>query len=119
MKNFVENEIIKCKITGLQKYGAFANIDDEYDGLIHISEISYGFVKNVNDYVNIGDSVYAEVIDVDEGHNRLKLSIKDIDYKNTGNRLARMAETKNGFTPLKEHLPNWIDEKIKEITEKM
>ncbi len=112
-----ENDIIKVKITGIQKYGAFAILPNNYNGLIHISEISYGYVKNISDFVNVGDDIFAEVINVDDGEKRIKLSIKDIDYKKTGVKLKRMAETKNGFTPLHDHLDTWINEKIKEITD--
>ena len=119
MRNFKENEVIIAKVTGIQDYGAFVNIDDEYDGLIHISEISYGFVKNINDYVKIGDKIYAEVINIDEDTNQLRLSIKDIDYKKDGSKLKRIAETKNGFEPLKDNLDTWINQKIKEIMDKM
>ena len=117
MDKVKEKDIIKVTVTGVQKYGAFVSNDD-YDGLIHISEISYGFVKNVNDYLKVGDKIYAEVKEKDDD-NHLKLSIKDIDYKKDGTRLKRMAETKNGFTPLKDNLDIWINEKIKEITNKM
>ena len=41
MKEIKKNDIIKAEVTGVQKYGAFVNIDNQYDGLIHISEISY------------------------------------------------------------------------------
>lgn len=119
MKEFKEKDIITAKVTGIQEYGAFVNIDDEYDGLIHISEISYGFVKNINDYVKIGDKIYAEVINIDSDTNQLRLSIKDIDYKNDGSRLKRIAETKSGFEPLKDNLEDWINNKIKEIMNKM
>ena len=120
MKEIKKKDIIKVKVTGIQNYGAFVNSeDDKYDGLIHISEISYGYVKNVNDYLKIGDTVYAEVVDINNDDNQLKLSIKDIDYKKSGTKLKRMAETKEGFTPLKNNLDNWINQKIKEITDKM
>ena len=119
MKEIKEKDIITAKVTGIQKYGAFVSIDDEYDGLIHISEISYGYVKNLNDYIKIGDEIFAEVINIDEDNNRLKLSIKDIDYKHDGSRLKRMAETKSGFEPLKNHLNSWINDKLKEIMDKM
>ena len=118
MENIKENDIIKCKVTGLQKYGAFVTIDENHNGLIHISEISYGYVKNISDYLDIGDNIYAEVIKVDDNNN-LKLSIKDIDYRKDGSKLKRMAETKNGFKPLKDNLDVWINEKIKEITDKI
>lgn len=119
MAKYKKEEIIKAKVIGLQNYGAFVEVDDEYQGLIHISEISYGYVKNINDYVKIGDKIYTEVIKVDENNNQLQLSIKDIDYKNDGKRLIRMAETKSGFEPLKDNLDEWINRKIKEIMEKM
>jgi len=119
MGKYKVEEIIPAKVIGLQNYGAFVEIDDKYHGLIHISEISYGYVKNINDYVKIGDKIYTEVLKVDEDSNQLQLSIKDIDYKNDGQRLIRMAETKSGFEPLKDHLEGWIKEKIKEVTDKM
>ena len=119
LHHFKQNDVIQAKVTGIQEYGAFVNINDEYDGLIHISEISYGFVRNINDYVRIGDKIYAEVLDVDDNTNQLKLSIKDIDYKNDGSKLKRIAETKSGFEPLKDNLDSWINGKIKEIMDKM
>lgn len=117
MMKIKEKDIIKVKITGIQKYGAFASLDDNYNGLIHISEISYGYVKDINDFVNIGDNIYAEVVKIDDDNKQIKLSIKDIDYKKNGVKLKRMAETKRGFKPLQENLEPWINKKIKEITD--
>ena len=113
-------EVVKVIITGIQKYGAFAIMEDsnnDYNGLIHISEISYGYVKNIRDFMNIGDSIYAEVLTIDDDNKQIKLSIKDIDYKKNGVRLKRMSETRNGFKPLKDNLDKWISDKIKEITD--
>lgn len=116
--NIKERDIVKVKITGIQEYGAFALIDNTYNGLIHISEISYGFVKNINDYLNVGDIVYAEVIEFNPINKQVKLSIKDVDYKNSGHKLERLAETRKGFKPLSDNLEKWINQKIKEITDK-
>ena len=118
MEKVKKSDIIKATVTGVQKYGAFVDTEN-YEGLIHISEISYGYVKNVNDYLKVGDNIFVEVVEIDDADNHLKLSIKDIDYKKDGARLKRMAETKNGFKPLKDNLEIWINEKIKEITDKM
>lgn len=118
MEKVKKDDVIKVTVTGVQKYGAFAQTDD-YDGLIHISEISYGYVRSVNDYLKVGDKIYAEVVDVNENDNHLKLSIKDIDYKKDGMKLKRMSETKEGFKPLKDNLEVWINEKIREITDNM
>lgn len=117
MNKIKEKDVVRVRITGIQKYGAFASMDDDYNGLIHISEISYGYVKNIHDFMNVGDDIYAEVLTVDEDCKQIKLSIKDIDYKKDGVKLKRMAETKCGFAPLHDHLETWINDKIKEITD--
>ena len=117
MNTIKENDVIKVKITGIQKYGAFATLPNHYNGLIHISEISYGYVKDINDFISLGDDIYAEVMSIDDREKKIKLSIKDIDYKKSGVKLKRMAETKSGFEPLKENLDMWINQKIKQITD--
>ena len=112
-------DIIEVIVTGIQKYGAFVLINDKYDGLIHISEISKGYVRNINDYVKIKDKIYAEVIDIDTNNNKYKLSIKNIDYKNSKRYISDIKENNNGFEPLKDHLDSWINDKIREIMNKM
>ena len=93
-------------------------IDEKYDGLIHISEISKDYVKDINDYVNVDDMIYAEVIDYDEEAKKYKLSIKNINYKD-GSKIEDENANNEGFLPLKEHLDLWMNEKIKEIMDKM
>ena len=113
------NDIIEVTVTGIQKYGAFVLINDKYDGLIHISEISSGYVKNINDYIKIKDKIYAQVVDIDHDNNKFKLSIKNIDYRNDGKIINAEDSYSNGFEPLKEHIDLWINEKIKEFMNKM
>ena len=119
MNDIKINDIIEATVTGIQKYGAFVLIDDKYDGLIHISEISSGYVKNINDYIKIKDKIYAQVVDIDRENNKFKLSIKNIDYRNDGKIINTDENYSNGFEPLKERLDLWINEKIKEIMDKM
>ena len=119
MDNIKINDIIEVVVTGIQKYGAFVLVDGKYDGLIHISEISSGYVRNINDYIKIKDKIYAQVVDIDKENNKFKLSIKNIDYRNDGRLLSEEDNYSNGFEPLKEHLDLWINEKIKEIMDKM
>ena len=111
-------DIVRATITGIQKYGAFALVNDKYDGLIHISEISSGYVKNINDYIKIKDEIYAQVVDIDKENNKLKLSIKNIDYRNSGE-IINDENYMAGFGALKDHLDDWINDKIKEIMDKM
>ena len=71
-------DVVKGYITGVQKYGIFVAVDEDYTGLIHISEISHAYVKNINDYLNDKDIIEAKVIEVDEKNKHLKLSIKNL-----------------------------------------
>ena len=106
-------DIIKVRVSGLASYGIFVTIDEHYTGLIHISEVSLNFVRNVQDYVRLGDYIMAKIIGVDEEAGHLKLSIKDIDY--TLGKEREINEKENsGFTILKESLPKWIEEKKRE-----
>lgn len=102
-------------ITGIEKYGIFVSLDNYYTGLIHISEISDKFVSNINDYVNIGETIRVKVIDKNEDNHHLKLSIKNLDYRINKKNRAKIKETPNGFNTLKENMPIWIKNKLYEI----
>jgi S1 RNA binding domain protein len=67
-------DIIEGKITGLTKYGAFVSAGN-LTGMIHISEVSGGFVKDINEVLKIGQTVQAVVLSVNDG-GKLALSIK-------------------------------------------
>ena len=107
MSNYKIGDILEGTVTGITKYGAFIKIDNEYNGLIHISEISTHFVKNVFDYLEVGENIICEVIDEDEKEKQLKLSIKNINYKLIP-KYGKIKDTKNGFKPLQMKLPIWM-----------
>lgn len=113
MNDYKEGDIIKAQVSGITKYGIFVHVDSSYDGLIHISEISNDYVGNINDYVKMGEVIYCQVLEVNEIKLQLKLSIKNINYK-TFVGPGEIAESRLGFLPLKNKLPEWIDLKIKE-----
>ena len=102
-------EVIKCTVTGVENYGIFVRTDNSYDGLIHISEVSYDYVRNINDYVKVGEEIFATIIEIDNKNKHMKLSIKEIDYKNSGKKRSEI-EDDIGFDVLKEALPVWEEE---------
>ncbi len=101
-------DIVNGKITNILGYGAFVSVDD-YDGLIHISEFSDNFVRNIEDYVQVGQIVRLRIIEIDEKNKRMKLSFKQI-HKTRGVK-CKVPQYKIGFTPLGKNLPIWIKEK--------
>jgi len=102
--------IITGQVTGIEKYGIFVNIDPWYDGLIHISEVSEDYVRDIHDFVKIGETIYCQILEVNEENLQLKLSIKNINYKATNDN-SPIKETRKGFLPLKENLDLWLEEK--------
>ena len=118
MTKYKKGDVVKAKITAIEKYGAFASIDDEYSGLIHVSEITEKFVHDITDYVEIGDIVNVKILSDAEEHNQLKLSLKDVNPDLYKNKKRKIKETVFGFYLLKTALPNWIREKMEEINKK-
>ncbi len=116
MSKIRKGRIIRGTVTGIESYGVFVSCDDYYTGLIHISEISHGFVKNINDFVKLGDLIFVEILDVDEELGHLKLSIKNIEYKRKIIvKRKKIKETQLGFKTLEYKLPIWINESLKKI----
>ena len=114
MAKYDKGKIVKGTVSGIETYGIFVALDEEYSGLIHISEISHGFVKNINDFVNLGDNIYVEILEVDDELYRLKLSIKNINYrKNIKTKKRKIRETSLGFKTLAYNLPIWIEKSVK------
>ena len=111
MKKYNKGDIIKATVSGIEEYGIFVKINKKYDGLIHISEVSHDFVRKIDDYVNVGEEIFVEIIDIDEESHNMKLSIKNIDYKNTGERRSAI-DNIEGFKPLKEALEKWQKEYV-------
>ena len=113
MSKYKENDVVNVVVTGIEKYGVFVKIDKEYNGLIHISEISHNYVKNIFDFVNLGEEIKAKIISIDEDTKQMKMSIKDIEYKIIDE--TKIKETPNGFNTLKEKLDDWVKEKKEEL----
>ncbi len=67
---------IKGTVVRLEKFGAFIEIGAERPGLIHISEMAHGYVRQPSDVVKEGDEVEAQVIDVNRKKKQIKLSLK-------------------------------------------
>lgn len=115
MNKYKEGDVVKARITAVERYGAFAAIDDEYSGLIHISEFTDKFVKSINDYVGIGDIINVKILNCDGKSNQLRLSAKDVNTNLYKNKKNKIKETVFGFYLLKSALPGWIDKKMEEI----
>ena len=109
-------QVVQGVITGIQPYGAFVKVDDETDGLIHISEISNSYVSSVQSYVKHGEKIVVKIIDIDRKNNQLRLSLKAIQpprNRKVSYRIEKQAVNQLGFNVLKNKLPEWIKQEEK------
>ena len=118
MNKYKKGAIVKGSVTGIEDYGVFVNLDEYYSGLIHISELSHKFVRDVNDYVKLGQVIKAEVVDVNEELGQVKLSIKNINQKKVRLKKMEIEEVGSGFGILHDNLDKWMEEKKEEILQK-
>lgn len=124
---FYVGQIVRGKVIGIQPYGVFVQLSEDTQGLVHISEITNGYVKNIQDYVKVGDEVTVKIIAIDEEEGKISLSIKALsEIANTvvkhdkrpsnqekGKQLS--SPKSRGFAPLKKKLNEWIEQSIKEL----
>ena len=114
MNSYQTGDIIEVVVSGTADYGIFVNAENGYSGLVHISEVSPYYVKNIEDYVSVGEHILCEVLDVFPKSHQLKLSIKNINYKLIPH-YGKIKDTPDGFKALQMHLPVWIREKRNEL----
>ncbi|RSK28393.1 general stress protein 13 [Bacillus sp. HMF5848] len=119
-------QVLKGKVTGIQPYGAFIALEENTQGLVHISEIAHGYVKNIDEFVKIGDEVEVKVLTV-EDNGKLSLSIKatqeapaQVERAPRKPRPKKQVkqpiveENGQGFNTLKDKLQDWIEQSKRE-----
>ena len=107
------DEIVGGEITGFTKYGIFVKVNDEYTGMVHISEISDNYIEDIEKLFVIGETLDCRIIEIDEEKKQLKLTIKEFNKKNKRNKTLK--EEGRGFTPLQEKLEFWIKKKLEDL----
>ena len=78
VKNLKVGAVVTGKVTGIKKFGAFIELAPNITGLVHISEISDGFVKEVSDYLKEGQTVKVKILSVNE-NGKMELSVKQAE----------------------------------------
>ena len=79
---FKIGDVVQGNVTKVTSFGAFVELKDGIDGLVHISQISEDRIDKVKDHLKPGQSVSARVIKIDRDERRLGLSVKAANYSN-------------------------------------
>lgn len=117
-QNYKVGDVVTGKVTGIQPYGAFVGLDEQTQGLVHISEITYGYVKEVEEFLTVGQAVEVKILEIDGEAGKISLSMRELQEKpaqpKRDERPRRPLQDRidehdeEGFNTLKEKLADWI-----------
>ena len=78
LKDLEPGMVVEGKVTRLVPYGAFVDIGLRRDGMVHVTEMARGYVRDPTDVLTVGDVVQVKVLEIDRKKRRVALSIKDL-----------------------------------------
>ncbi|WP_239257009.1 S1 domain-containing post-transcriptional regulator GSP13 [Listeria ilorinensis] len=111
MSSYKVGDTVTGKVAGIQGYGAFVALDEHTQGLVHISEITHGFVKDIHDFLEVGQEVNVKILDIDEENNKISLSIRATESVKPTSKTSNKNEQKGadeGFNTLRDKLQEWV-----------
>ena len=123
-KDYKIGDILTVTVTGIQQYGVFAALDEETQGLIHISEVKHGYVENLKELFEVGEEIEVMILDIDEFDGRISLSLRTLQktkhhpFSNRNKNPRYGKQTGVGFQTLEKKLPTWIDVALNRMKEK-
>jgi small subunit ribosomal protein S1 len=85
-KRFPPGAIVEGEVTKIKKYGAFLQIGDGIEGLLHISELAWEHVEHTEDVVQVGQKLKVRVLQADRSRRRISLSLKQAEEPPPGGR---------------------------------
>ena len=112
-------QLVIGTVTNVKPYALFMDFEDGVSGLLHISEISDSFIRDIEKYGTKGDQLKVMIVSIDENNGFLRVSLKKVpkeDAYSTHNNNVRKAPEANDedFAPLAEKLPEWIKTTLEE-----
>jgi translation initiation factor 2 subunit 1 len=74
-------ELVIGRVDEIEDFGVFVDLEEYQDkrGLVHVSEVASGWIKNIRDHVNVDQMVVCKVLEVNQGSEQIDLSIKDVN----------------------------------------
>lgn len=80
-KNYKVGSVVNGMVSRITQFGAFVKLDDEINGLIHVSEVADGENIDLGEHFKVGDKVEAKIINIDSDEHRVGLSLKALTEK--------------------------------------
>jgi elongation factor Ts len=99
-EELIQGAVFTGKVRAVQAYGAFVDIGAFTDGLVHISQLSSNYVRQVQDVVSVGQEVTVRVIDIDEMAGRIGLTMRDKEAEDQQKQSLKENDSEGGSKSL-------------------
>ena len=116
------NDLVIGKVENVKPYVVFLSFPNGTRGLLHISEISDSFIKDIEKFLSEGDEVKVKVLNIDESNGFMRVSLKQVSqeerfstHKNV--KRKKVENSEEDFAPLLERLPSWIEHTLEKAKE--
>lgn len=118
--NYQVGDIVVGKVTSVKPYALFLSFEGGIKGLLHISELSDAYIRDIEKYGSVGDEIKVQILSIDESNGFLRVSVKRIpegEQYSTHVNESRiyLSEDEKDFSVLEEKLPIWIEETLKKV----
>lgn len=110
-------DLIIGKVNQIRPYALFLTFEDGTNGLLHISELSDGYIRDIERFGSVGDDIKVKVLSIDPTNGFLRVSYKSVPenerYSTHDSSVRRAPQFDEAdFTDLAEKLPEWINETL-------
>ncbi len=123
MDNFIKDSLVIGKVTKIRPYAVFLEFSDGRNGLLHISEISDSYIRDIEKFVEVGDEIKVSILEVDPNDGFLRVSLKRVPSEEAysthtnSDKRKNIIATNDEFATLKEKMPEWIENTLEKIKE--
>ena len=110
-------QLIIGRVESVKPYALFLVFENDAKGLLHISEISDSYIRDIEKFGTIGDEMKVKILSIDEHNGFMRVSYKQVpveeQFTTHSNEKRHIPEIdKEAFRSLEEHLQGWIDETL-------
>ena len=117
--NYQVGQLVIGKVYNVKPYALFMSFEDGVTGLLHISEISDSFVRDIEKFGSVGDEIKVKILTIDKENGFLRVSYKQVPpeeaYSSHVNQRRLPTVTEEEFQPLKDKLDGWINDAYQKI----
>lgn len=111
-------DFVLGKVAKVRPYAIFLDFDDDTHGLLHISEISDRYIRDIEKFATIGDEIKVKVLEIDDNNGFMRVSYKKVPdedkYCSHDSSIKSIPQGNEGdFSALQAKLPEWIEETLK------